>query len=83
MWFSQKKSGLPYGLLLTSVFDFFRVDKSETDNIDVSDCIHVNNLTQSNLKLLEDGNLVHLLPKSATVSSPQEIINESSQLLRC
>ena len=54
----KSSGGLPYGLLLTRVFEWFGVSFVYEDTITAKEFLDMKFLTQSNLKLDKDGNLV-------------------------
>nr|XP_017256504.1 PREDICTED: uncharacterized protein LOC108226061 [Daucus carota subsp. sativus] len=54
----KSSGGLPYGLLLTRVFEWFGVSFVDEDTITAKEFLDVKFLSQSNLKLDKDGNLI-------------------------
>lgn len=67
--------GLPYGLLLTRIFDWYGVDLREVDRVITKEFLDGKSLAQSHLKIDNDGVLVqleYLTPSSAleTFSMP-------------
>lgn len=58
---NQTKSGLPYGLVLSKVFEFFKIDIKSAAKVTVKEVIDVKNLTMSNLQV-DNGALVRILP---------------------
>ena len=57
----QTKSGLPFGLLLTRVFEFFKIDLKTADKVTAKEVLDVKNLALSNLQI-ENGELVRIMP---------------------
>ena len=54
----KSSGGLPYGLLLTRVFEWFGVPFEDEETVSAKEFLDVKFLAQSNLKLDKDGNLV-------------------------
>ncbi|XP_017227470.1 uncharacterized protein LOC108203224 [Daucus carota subsp. sativus] len=53
----KSTAGLPYGLLLTRVFEWFGVDLDGVESITAKEFLDVKCLSQSNLKIEKDGSL--------------------------
>lgn len=72
---NQTKSGLPYGLMLSKVFEFYKIDVKNAAKVNVKEVIDVKNLTMSNLQV-KNGELVRILPpppESPVIGEPSSV----------
>lgn len=58
----KSTTGLPYGFLLTKIFEWFRVDFNDVEIVSAKEFIDKKCLAQSSLKVEKDGNLVQVDP---------------------
>ncbi|KAL8109944.1 hypothetical protein AgCh_025879 [Apium graveolens] len=58
---NQNKIGAPYGLLLSNIFDSFKIDLKSTAKLSVKEVLDAKNIAMSNLHI-ENGELVRIIP---------------------
>lgn len=77
----QSKSGILFGLLLTRIFDFFKIDFKNATKNTVKEVFDAKYLAMSNLQV-ENGELVRILPnpppESPSVPEPSSTASSTS-----